>query len=60
MGYCRNELHHSKGTIYKKLRDPNANFQQLLMMEHNNEHLQDVVLPGVVILANLVSKKPLH
>lgn len=53
VGYYWNEHHQSKDAIYKKLYGPEANFQQQSMFERNNEHLQDMVLPGeLVILAN--------
>ncbi|WP_429134282.1 hypothetical protein [Aeromonas hydrophila] len=53
VGYYWNEFHQSKAAIYKKLYGPEANFQQQSMFERNNEHLQDMVLPGeIVILAN--------
>ncbi|HDT5886395.1 TPA: hypothetical protein QHA87_000357 [Aeromonas dhakensis] len=53
VGYYWNEFHQSKDAIYKKLYGPEANFQQQSMFERNNEHLQDMVLPGeLVILAN--------
>ncbi|MBQ4673866.1 hypothetical protein [Aeromonas dhakensis] len=53
VGYYWNEFHQSKEAIYKKLYGPEANFQQQSMFERNNEHLQDMVLPGeIVILAN--------
>ncbi|HDN9022338.1 TPA: hypothetical protein P2I16_004436, partial [Aeromonas salmonicida] len=53
VGYYWNEFHQSKEAIYKKLYGPGANFQQQSMFERNNEHLQDMVLPGeIVILAN--------
>lgn len=53
VGYYWNEFHQSKEAIYKKLYGPDANFQQQSMFERNNEHLQDMVLPGeIVILAN--------
>lgn len=53
VGYYWNEYHQSKDAIYKKLYGPEANFQQQSMFERYNEHLQDMVLPGeLVILAN--------
>ncbi|MDQ1884998.1 hypothetical protein RA180_13455 [Aeromonas salmonicida] len=53
VGYYWNEFHQSKEAVYKKLYGPEANFQQQSMFERNNEHLQDMVLPGeIVILAN--------
>ncbi|MFM4730164.1 hypothetical protein [Aeromonas salmonicida] len=53
VGYYWNEYNQSKEAIYKKLYGPDANFQQQSMFERNNEHLQDIVLPGeIVILAN--------
>lgn len=53
VGYYWNEFHQSKEAIYQKLYGTGANFQQQSMFERNNEHLQDMVLPGeLVILAN--------
>ncbi|WCH28719.1 hypothetical protein [Aeromonas salmonicida] len=53
VGYYWNEYHQSKEAIYKKLYGPETNFQQQSLFERNNEHLQDMVLPGeIVILAN--------
>lgn len=53
VGYYWNEFHQSKEAIYQKLYGTSANFQQQSIFERNNEHLQDMVLPGeLVILAN--------
>lgn len=53
VGYYWNDQHQSKESIYQKLYGSDANFQHQSMFERNNEHLQDMVLPGeIVILAN--------
>ncbi|VXA79241.1 MULTISPECIES: hypothetical protein [Aeromonas] len=53
VGYYWNEFHQSKDAIYKMLYGSGMNFQQQSLFKRHNEHLQDMVLPGeIVILAN--------